>query len=186
MHLHTNLALASLFAICAGACTGASAKDVPSSGEAPRVARAVPHERTAERGTRVNAVLHNAISSRTNRSGQQLRATVSRDVTDTQGRVVIPAGAIVVLTIAHLRPADDAHGDSGELSLSVTKVAVDAKEYGAIADVEPVPYRLTARTIPIDGDSGPIDGDGDAVKDVVAPARTPIAFTLVRPLTVKR
>src|SRR5436190_11425293 len=56
-------------------------------------------------GTRVPATANDTISTRTAKAGDPFSATVSQDVKDATGRVVIPAGATVSGTITAAEPA---------------------------------------------------------------------------------
>lgn len=117
-------------------------------------------------GTRVNATIRTALSSRTSRAGDLLRATVSRDVEDAGGTVVIPAGSTVMLTIAGLNAGVAARHDEC-VALVVRSVIVNAHAYPLTARMERVPRR----------DSGN--------NEIVVPAGTAIVFVLAHTLTVR-
>ena len=62
--------------------------------------KAAPRERVLASGTAIAAKFDASISSRTHKVGQKITGTVSSDVKDKNGRVVIPAGSKVNVTIA--------------------------------------------------------------------------------------
>jgi hypothetical protein len=93
------------------ACNGAGTQDLPAGEKAAggskgagtstkRVSESTT--RTIGAGTRVSATMQDALSSRTAKPGERTQATVSRDVTDSQGNIGIPAGSVVSVTIDQL------------------------------------------------------------------------------------
>src|SRR5207245_11623631 len=79
-------------------------------------------------GTRVPATANDTISTRSAKAGDPFTATVSQDVKDATGRVVIPAGATVSGTITAAEPAPNPNS-TGKIDLSVTNVTVPGKSY---------------------------------------------------------
>ena len=79
-------------------------------------------------GTRVPATASDSISTRSAKAGDPFTATVSQDVKDATGRVVIPAGATVSGTITAAEPAPNPNS-SGRIELSVTSVSVRGVSY---------------------------------------------------------
>src|SRR5204863_8942492 len=75
-------------------------------------------------GTRVPATAGDTISTRSAKAGDPFTATVSEDVKDATGRVVIPAGSTVSGTIAAAEPAPNPNS-TGKTDLAVTNVTVD-------------------------------------------------------------
>ena len=90
------------------ACTSGLAKENEAadkaavSNGAPRPAATTPAERTLASGTRIGATIRDSLSSRNNKAGESLSATVSGDVKDGNGHVVIPAGSSVQLMVGQL------------------------------------------------------------------------------------
>lgn len=139
------------------ACTGAAAKDTPQDASRPAVSsgngsrqRAAPALESLASGTRVDAVTESALSSRTNKPGETFRATVSRDVTDDRGRVVIPAGSPVTLTIVQLEPGSDQVRPDGRLVIDVSSIAINGQTHAVTADLEPVTHHFQGRGITTD------------------------------------
>jgi glycine zipper 2TM protein len=79
-------------------------------------------------GTRVPATAGDTISTRKAKAGDPFSATVSQDVKDATGRVVIPAGAMVSGTISAAEPAPNPNS-SGRIELAVTSVTVRGVSY---------------------------------------------------------
>jgi len=85
--------------------------------------------RTLGTGTAISAKLDGGISSRTHKMGQKLTGTVSSDVKDKNGRVVIPAGSKVHLTIAAIHESENKSDKTGKLVLTPTKVVIAGRTY---------------------------------------------------------
>ena len=95
---------------------------------------AAPAPLSLAAGTRVPATAVDTISTRTAKAGDSFSATVSQDVKDATGRVVIPAGATVSGTITAAEPAPNPNS-TGRIDLSVTSVTVRGKSYSIDASV---------------------------------------------------
>jgi len=127
------------------ACSPASGKE-----EASSTARAVsnrPAQRTLVSGTLIDAKIQDSLSSRHNKAGETLRATVSADVKDAYGQVAIPAGSTVGLRIAQLEPATNKSQADGKIALEVTSVTVRGQTYHLSSKVNLVPHRLVGRGV---------------------------------------
>jgi hypothetical protein len=138
-----------VLALGAVAC-GASAAKEPSNergsaGSLP--GREASTNRALARGTRIEAIIQDSLSSRINKAGETLRAIVSSDVQNASGLVVIPAGSVVSLTIAQLDPGNDQIRPAGRLSLVVTSVTVNGEPHAITATLEPVAHHLQGRGI---------------------------------------
>jgi hypothetical protein len=114
----------------------ASLNDRPSKTtakkSAPKVAAkpaAKPVARTLAAGTAISAKFDAGISSRTHKVGQKLTGTVSSDVKDKTGRVVIPAGSKVYITIAAIHESERKSDKTGKLVLTPTKVEIGGRSY---------------------------------------------------------
>jgi hypothetical protein len=80
-------------------------------------------------GTAIAAKFDAGISSRTHKAGQKLTGTVSSDVKDKNGRVVIPRGSTVYLTIAAIHESENKRDKTGKLVLTPTKVVIAGRSY---------------------------------------------------------
>ncbi len=90
---------------------------------------------TAGAGTRVSLAASDTITTRHVKAGDPFTATVSQDVRDAAGRVVIPAGSTVQGAIVAAEPAPNP-SSSGKLELAVTSVSVRGTSYPVEATVE--------------------------------------------------
>ena len=126
-------------ALSIGACSGADANDSPKH---------VAEAGVIDSGTRVDATLQGALSSRTDSAGTMLRAITSHDVKDGLGGVAIPAGADVSLIVGQISAAADATSPDGALSLRTASVMVNGKAHALSADIATVPHHLEWRTAP--------------------------------------
>jgi hypothetical protein len=127
------------------ACSPASGKEADSS--PARVVDSRPSQRTLGEGTRIEATIDDALSSRQNKAGETITATVSADVRDRNGHVVIPAGSSVGLTIAQLEPATNKSQHDGKIALDVTSVTVRGRVYRVSARLDPVTHQLKGRGV---------------------------------------
>jgi hypothetical protein len=94
------------------------------------VAKAAARERVLASGTAISAKFDGGISSRTHKAGQSMTGTVSSDVKDKNGKVVIPAGSKVYVTIKAIHESERKSDKTGKLVLSPTKVVIAGRTYG--------------------------------------------------------
>jgi len=174
----TKAVLFSMVAVGVAACSG-GAKDATTL-EARRSdgARA---EQSLAAGTLVKASIQSAVSSRTDKPGELLRAVVNNDVKGAHGGVVIPAGSDVTLRIAQIEPGSDDARPEGRLALVVRSVAVYGHSYSLDANLATVPHHLEGRDTAAVGTAATLHR---TYRDVVVSAGTPIAFTLTSSLNV--
>ena len=137
--------LAGMLVLGLVACSPASGKEADSS--TSRVVNNRPSQRTLAGGTRIGATIDNALSSRHNEAGETLTASVSADVTDGNGHVVIPAGSVVGLRIAQLEPATNKSQHDGKIALDVTSVTVRGQVYSLSTQLDPVTHQLQGRGV---------------------------------------
>jgi len=137
-----------MLVLALAACTGGAANEVSKDGAGAETPDGVARAgRALASGTRVGATIQEGVSSRTNKAGETMRAIVSQDVTDTRGRVVIPAGSDVTLRIAQLEPGSSQIRPEGRLSLVVTSVTINGIAQPVDAILEPVAHHLEGRGI---------------------------------------
>lgn len=105
-----------------------ASKGSPSTGGAAAKATK-PSSRTLAAGTSIAARFDAGISSRTHKAGQKLTGTVSSDVKDKSGHVVIPEGAKVHLTISAIHESERKSDKTGKLVLTPTKVVIAGRSY---------------------------------------------------------
>ena len=119
----------------------------PTPSAAPAPAPLPVAELTLPVGTAIQATLQDSISSRRNKVGDIVEARVARDITDPAGRVVIPSGTRVPLTIAELAPAKGKGAADGKLAFQASSVTVNGQTYSLTAQVQPVHHELRGRGI---------------------------------------
>src|SRR5881628_529272 len=110
-------------------------KKVTPAPKPPAPKPVAPAPLTAAAGTRVPLAAGDTISTRQAKAGDPFSATVSQDVKDASGRVVIPAGSTVEGTIVTSHPAPNPNS-SGELTLAVKSVTVRGTSYAIEGTVE--------------------------------------------------
>ena len=111
----------------------ASEKKAPVPKPAP-AKPAAPAPLMLSAGTRVPLTANDSISTRSAHAGDPFTATVSQDVKDATGRVVVPAGSSVSGTISAAEPAPNPNS-TGRIELSVTNVSIRGKSYPINASV---------------------------------------------------
>ena len=152
------------------ACSSGGDRRVAGEGAADSAASAAPASSTLAVGTTLAATIQEPVSSGTNTTGQHVKAIVSRNVTDAGGRVLIPGGADVVLTIGQLHPATQSGAVDGVIVLTMTSVTVRDTVRAAAGSVGPVTHSVKAGTA--------------ATRDIVVAPGTPITITLTQPLKI--
>jgi hypothetical protein len=80
-------------------------------------------------GTAIPARFDDGFSSRTHKAGAKVTGTVSADVKDKSGRVVIPAGSKVHLTIAAIHESERKSDKTGKLVLKPSKIVIGSRTY---------------------------------------------------------
>jgi len=96
-------------------------------------------------GTAISAKFDAGINSRTHKAGQKLTGTVSSDVKDKNGRVVIPAGSKVHITIAAIHESERKSDKTGKLVLTPTKVEIGGRSYPLTASASALDRTLKDR-----------------------------------------
>ena len=146
--------LSGLLVIGLVACSSSDAKDnaaadaaAAAAGNRTYRAPAPPAERTLASGTRIGARIQDSLNSEHDKAGETVRATVSADVEDGNGHVVIPAGSEVTLMIGQLEPATNKSQADGKISLGVTSLSVRGQTYQVSADLDAVQHHLQGRGV---------------------------------------
>ena len=114
---------------------------LPPSRSAGAAAHALPI------GTEIRAMLGDSIHSLRNSEGQRVTAFVSGDLRAPDGKVLVPSGSTVWLTIARLRPARTRSAADGELELHADSIAISSGTFAVNADIRPVPHELQGRGV---------------------------------------
>jgi hypothetical protein len=117
----------------------AAMKDVPAPEEAPAAPApapkpkpkpkpAAPTSYTLRAGTGISLSSDDSITTRHAKPGDTFHATVSEDIRDASGHVVIPMGSAVSGTVVAAVPAPNPRA-TGHLDLSVSTVSVRGRVY---------------------------------------------------------
>jgi hypothetical protein len=96
-------------------------------------------------GTIIPTAVDQEINSRSNKKGEIVTTTVSSDVTDSRGRVIIPAGSKVTMTITEIRESENKGDKTGKLTLTPTEVAIGGRSYPLTASAEALDRHLKDR-----------------------------------------
>lgn len=91
--------------------------------------------RSLAAGTSIAATTNAQISSGTNKVGDVVTASVTSDVKDATGRVVIPAGSTINLRVTQIKPSENKSDSTGTLALAVESVEMGGNSYPLDADV---------------------------------------------------
>jgi hypothetical protein len=102
----------------------ATPKPKPAPAPAP-----VPVVHALAAGAVVTTTVDREITSRTDKAGQTVVATVAADVHDASGVVVIPAGSKVTLTIAEIHESENKGDKTGKLTLTPSSVEIAGVSY---------------------------------------------------------
>lgn len=109
---------------------------------------AAPSLRSLAPGTRIRVAMVDSINSRRDKAGKIVSARVASDVKDRAGRVVVPAGSVVKLTVTQLEPAKSKSAKDGKLALRVNSVEVHGRVYALEAEVVgPIEHELKGRGV---------------------------------------
>lgn len=79
--------------------------------------------RSLDAGTKISATTRDTITSATNKVGDVVKLRVASDVTDAEGRTVIPAGSTVTARVAAIKWSEN-KSDKGTLRLEPTSVEI--------------------------------------------------------------
>jgi hypothetical protein len=118
----------------------------PSSVQPAPPATAPAAAQTLPIGTEIHAALDDSINSRTDTAGRVVTAVVMENVTGSDGRTLIAAGAPVHFTVTRLSAAKSKSAQ-GRLALQVDDIAIGGELRKVSADVRPVPHELRGRGV---------------------------------------
>ncbi len=141
----------------------APATPAPAPAAQPAAAPAAPAELSA--GTALAVTTDAEIHSRKNKVGDEVTATVGKDVKDATGRTVIPAGSKVTLQVTAIAPSDSKSDTTGTLTLKPVSVVVNGQTKPITASISGVHTQLVGRGV--DGTDAAKVGAGTAVGAVV-------------------
>jgi len=122
------------------------ARDTASLLPEPATAGTVAGAGTLPIGTEIHAALDDSINSRTDTAGRIITAIVMENVTGSDGKTLIAAGAPVQFTVTRLSAAKSKSAE-GRLALRVDGIAMGGQLQKVSADVQPVPHELRGRGV---------------------------------------
>ena len=100
-----------------------------------------------ESGDTLEASAATSITSKTNKPGETFTARIGQAVLAADGRTVIPAGAVVTLSIVALKPAPNKAAKDGTITLRAVSVAINGESHPLDAEVTFVEHTLKSRGI---------------------------------------
>jgi hypothetical protein len=119
----------------------------PAPAPAPLPPPAPPPAARLAEGTTLEATATREITSRTNKPGELFTARIADAVTTPGGRVVIPAGSEVTLSIVALKPAPNKSAKDGTLELRAVSVTINGESRPIDASVTSVEHTLKGRGV---------------------------------------
>jgi hypothetical protein len=135
----------------------------PAAQPAPAPAPAAPAALSA--GTALSLTTDAEIHSRKNKVGDEVTATVGKDIKDATGRTVIPAGSKVTLQVTAIAPSDSKSDTTGTLTLKPVSVVVNGQTQPIAASISGVHTKLVGRGV--DGADAAKVGAGTAAGAIV-------------------
>jgi hypothetical protein len=96
---------------------------------APKPVAKPPAPLALSAGATLATTVNREITSRTDKPGATVTGTVASDVTDASGRVVIPAGSTVTMTITEIHESENKGDKTGKLTLTPTSVEIQGQSY---------------------------------------------------------
>jgi hypothetical protein len=133
------------------------------SASAPSSAPAA--SRSLAAGSTLTAATTAEIRSNKNKVGDEVTATISNDVKDNAGRVVVPAGSEVTLKVTAIKESENKSDKTGTLTLQPASISINGQSYPLAASIEKVNTELQGRKTGA-GDVAKV-GAGTAVGAVV-------------------
>jgi hypothetical protein len=112
---------------------------------APAAAAPAPAPSSLAAGTTFSAATDAEIRSNKNKVGDQVTATVAKDVKDAAGRVVIPAGSQVTLQVTAIKESENKGDTTGTLTLKPTSIAINGVSKPLPASISGVTSKLEGR-----------------------------------------
>lgn len=149
----------------AAATPAAPSTSKPATSKPASSTPAAAPARSLASGASFGVATGTEITSKSMKAGQTITAKVGSDVKDGSGRVVIPAGSVVTLTIAQIKPSDSKSDNTGTLVLAATSVSINGKDYDLDGGVSGLKTHLQSRAV--DANDAAKVGAGTAAGAVV-------------------
>lgn len=129
----------------------------PATAPAPKPKPAEPATVSLGSGTQVRSEAIDTVSSRHQKAGETFKTTVSSDIKNDKGQVVIPAGSTLTFEIVTLEPAENKSQSDGKLELKVTEATIKGQSYAVNGTVVSVTHFLKGRGVTA-GDAAKVGG----------------------------
>lgn len=97
-------------------------------------------------GTTVSTTVMDSIHSQFTKVGDLVRVRVTGDVSDADGKVVIPAGSIITLAVVEIAQAPN-RGEKGTLTLSARSIQINGTSYPIAARATDYSFEMKARGV---------------------------------------
>lgn len=97
-------------------------------------------------GAAIATVTLDSVHSQYTKVGDQIRVRVSRDVTDADGDIVIPAGSVISLAVVEIAQADN-RDEKGTLTLAARTITINGVSYPITARATDYEYEMKARGV---------------------------------------
>jgi hypothetical protein len=118
----------------------------PSHAAAPAPAAVpAPAPPSLDAGAVIRAAMVDSITTRRNKAGDHVTARVAQDVRTADGRVAIPAGSTISLTIVEIHESENKGDKTGKLKLQADDIMVNGKRYAVTGSVDNVETTLAGR-----------------------------------------
>ena len=124
-----------------------------------------PAARSLAAGTTISATTNVEAASNKNKVGDVITASVARDVKDSRGRTVIPAGSTVNMRITALKESENKSDNTGTFTLAVSSVEINGVSHDIDGSISGVQTTLRDRGTNV-GDAAKV-GAGAAAGAVV-------------------
>ncbi len=123
-----------------------AARDTAAPSREPALSGTDMGARTLPIGTEIHAALDDSINSRTDTVGRLVTAVIMENVTGSDGRTLIAAGAPVRFTVTRLSAAKSKSA-VGRLALRVDSIGMGGQLQAVSAEVQPIPHELRGRGV---------------------------------------
>lgn len=126
--------------------TRSTPRPSPAPSPSPAPAPAPSRGLTVEAGTSIATTAMQEISSDDHKVGDIVNVRVSNDVLGANGRVAIPAGSVISMSIVAIADAEN-RGERGTLVMSARNVSINGSTYSMNARASDYTYKMSAGKI---------------------------------------
>lgn len=97
-------------------------------------------------GSAIATTTLDSVHSQFTKVGDQIRVRVTRDVTDSDGEIVIPAGSVISLAVVEIAQADN-RDEKGTLTLAARTITINGTSHPITARATDYEYEMKARGV---------------------------------------